>query len=118
MPCCRPRGGRRDRLLWRVPMTSPVLTCAEVRALEQRAIQEVGLPSLLLMENAGRGLAELLASLGVAGKVRVCCGKGNNGGDGLVPARHLDNRHATVRVLFFARAAELAADAALTQPAL
>jgi NAD(P)H-hydrate epimerase len=42
----------------------PILTCAEVRAREQRAIQELGLPSLLLMENAGRGCADLLRSLG------------------------------------------------------
>ncbi len=94
-------------------MTSPVMSCAEVREREQRAIRELGLPSLLLMENAGRGLAELLDSQGVAGKVVICCGKGNNGGDGLVMARHLDNWGVAVRVLLFGRPEELAADAAL-----
>jgi NAD(P)H-hydrate epimerase len=94
-------------------MTSPVLSCAEVRALEQRAIAELGLPSVVLMENAGRSLADLLVSLGVKDKVVICCGKGNNGGDGAVLARHLDNRGFDVRVLLFGRPEELTADAAL-----
>src|SRR5919199_2207046 len=94
-------------------MTTPVLSCAEVRTLEQRAIAELGLPSLVLMENAGRNLAELLVSFGVKGKVIVCCGKGNNGGDGMVLARHLDNRRLDVRVLLFGRPEELTPDAAL-----
>jgi NAD(P)H-hydrate epimerase len=89
------------------------MTCAEVRQRERRAIEELGLPSLVLMENAGRGLAELLVSLGVGGKVVVCCGKGNNGGDGLVVARHLDNCEVPVRVLLFARPEELTPDSAL-----
>jgi len=84
-----------------------------VRTLEQRAIAELGLPSLVLMENAGRNLAELLVSFGVKGKVVVCCGKGNNGGDGMVLARHLDNRRIDVRVLLFGRPEELTPDAAL-----
>jgi NAD(P)H-hydrate epimerase len=94
-------------------MTAPALPCAEVRAREQRAIRELGMPSLLLMENAGRNVAELLLSLGVAGEVVICCGKGNNGGDGLVMARHLDNRAIPVRVLLFARPEELSPDAAV-----
>src|SRR5439155_12989307 len=94
-------------------MTSPVLSCAEVRALEQRAIAELGLPSLVLMENAGRNLAELLVSLSVTGKVVVCCGKGNNGGDGMVLARHLDNRRVDLRVLLFGRPEDLTPDTAL-----
>src|SRR5262245_34382044 len=98
-------------------MTSPVISCAEVRALEQRAIKELGLPSIVLMENAGRNLAELLLSLGSRdsgpGKVVVCCGRGNNGGDGMVLARHLDNRQVNVRVLLFGRPEELTPDPAL-----
>ncbi|MBI1918122.1 MAG: NAD(P)H-hydrate epimerase [Planctomycetes bacterium] len=94
-------------------MTSPVLSCADVRALEQRAIHELGLPSLVLMENAGRNLAELLVSFGVKSRVVVCCGKGNNGGDGMVLARHLDNRRIDVHVLLFGRPEELTPDAAL-----
>jgi NAD(P)H-hydrate epimerase len=92
---------------------TPVLRCAEVRALEQRAIQTVGIPSIVLMENAGRGIAELMLSLGIRGKVAICCGKGNNGGDGLVVARHLDNRHIPISVMVFGKPAELSPDAAV-----
>jgi NAD(P)H-hydrate epimerase len=65
------------------------------------------------MENAGRGIAQLLLSLGVAGPVLVCCGKGNNGGDGLAIARHLDNAGVRVRALLFAAPDELPDDAAV-----
>ena len=65
------------------------------------------------MENAGRGVAELLLRLGVTGPVVVCCGKGNNGGDGFVIARHLDNAGVAVRVLLFARPEDLHGDAAV-----
>ncbi len=94
-------------------MPFPILSCAEVRAREQQAIRELGMPSLLLMENAGRGIAELLVSLGIAGKVTICCGKGNNGGDGLVIARHLDNAHIPVQVLLFAGPEQLSPDSAV-----
>jgi NAD(P)H-hydrate epimerase len=63
------------------------------------------------MENAGRGAAELLISLGVSGLVAICCGKGNNGGDGFVIARHLDNRNVPVGVFLFAQPEELTGDA-------
>ena len=55
--------------------------------------------SLVLMENAGRGCTDVLCQLGVHGLVTICCGRGNNGGDGLVLARHLDLRGAAVRVI-------------------
>jgi NAD(P)H-hydrate epimerase len=64
------------------------------------------------MENAGRGAADVLSRLGIAGPVVVCCGKGNNGGDGFVIARHLDNHGHTVKVLLFARPEDLTGDAA------
>ena len=91
----------------------PILSCAEVREREGRAIRELGLPSLLLMENAGRNIAELLVSLGISGKVAICCGKGNNGGDGLVIARRLDNWQIPVQVLLFAPPDQLSSDAAV-----
>ena len=65
------------------------------------------------MENAGRGAAELLLSLGAKGPVAVCAGKGNNGGDGFVIARHLDNHRIPVHVHLFARPEGLAGDAAV-----
>jgi NAD(P)H-hydrate epimerase len=93
--------------------TSRFLSREEVRALDRLAIEEFGVPGVVLMENAGRGAAELLISLGIHGRVVVCCGKGNNGGDGFVIARHLDNRGISVRVLLFARPEDLAGDAAI-----
>lgn len=67
---------------------------------------------LVLMENAGRNSAELLRSLGIGGRVVVCCGKGNNGGDGFVIARHLDNGGVDVKVLVCVAADALTGDAA------
>jgi NAD(P)H-hydrate epimerase len=95
-----------------------LLTCAQARALDHRAIYEFGIPSVVLMENAGRGIAELLRSLGASGPVVVCCGKGNNGGDGFVIARYLDNARVPVRVLLFAEPGSLAGDAAINHAIL
>src|SRR5690349_7711616 len=89
------------------------LSREEARALDERAMRELGIPGVVLMENAGRGMAELLRSLGVRGPVVVCCGRGNNGGDGLVIARHLDNAGVPVRVLLFARPEEVTGDAGI-----
>ncbi|MCI0464053.1 MAG: NAD(P)H-hydrate epimerase [Gemmataceae bacterium] len=93
-------------------MTTPFLTREQVRALDRRAIDEFGIPGVVLMENAGRGAAELLLSLGIHGPVVICCGKGNNGGDGLVIARHLASHGVAARVLLFCRPEELSGDAA------
>ena len=84
----------------------------EVRELDRRAVEEYGMPGVVLMENAGRGAAVLLRSLGVRGPVVICCGKGNNGGDGLVMARHLDNGQVPVKILLFGKPEELTGDAA------
>lgn len=72
-------------------------SCREVRELDARAVAEWKIPSLLLMENAGRGLAEIfLANAARLGggvnprRVLICCGKGNNGGDGFVLFRRLE----------------------------
>jgi NAD(P)H-hydrate epimerase len=89
------------------------LSREQVRELDRRAIQEFGVPGVILMENAGRGAAEVLVHLGCRGPVVICCGKGNNGGDGFVIARHLDNRNIQVRVLLFAQPEDLTGDAAV-----
>ncbi len=89
------------------------LTREQVRELDRRAIQEFGVPGVVLMENAGRGTAEALLGLGARGPVAICCGKGNNGGDGFVVARHLDLRGVPVRVLVWARRGEITGDAAI-----
>lgn len=67
--------------------------------------------SLVLMENAGRGVADVLCQLGVAGPIVICCGHGNNAGDGFVVARHLDLRGKPVQVLLLGAPARLAGDA-------
>ena len=111
----------------------------EVRGLDERASAGLGIPTLLLMENAGRGAAGWLAELvGVlapdAGgrpftppppppdpggsygppppRVLVLCGPGNNGGDGGVVARHLDAWGFPVEVVWMARADQLRGDPA------
>src|SRR5262245_40972164 len=96
-----------------MPPTASVLTRAQVRELDRRAIHEVGVPGEVLMENAGRNAADLLVSLAIHGPVLMCCGKGNNGGDGLVIARHLRLRGVPVRVCLFARPEELSGEAAV-----
>ena len=64
------------------------------------------------MENAGRGAAEVLVGLGVSGPVVICAGKGNNGGDGFVIARHLELHDVETSVLLFCEPDDLAPDAA------
>jgi NAD(P)H-hydrate epimerase len=93
-------------------VTGP-LTRQQCRELDRRAIHDYGVPGVLLMENAGANMARLLLSLGVRGEVAVCCGKGNNGGDGFVIARHLDNAGVALRVLLFADPDRLDGDAAV-----
>jgi len=82
----------------------------QARELDRRAVDECGMNSLVLMENAGRGVADRLCALGVAGQVLVCCGPGNNGGDGFVVARHLDLRGVRVEVLIVADPSKLRGD--------
>jgi len=89
------------------------LSRAEVRAYDKHAIEQLGIPSLVLMENAGRGAADVLQSLGIRGRVVIACGKGNNGGDGLVIARHLANGGYAPSVLLFANPNDLSADCAM-----
>jgi ADP-dependent NAD(P)H-hydrate dehydratase / NAD(P)H-hydrate epimerase len=86
----------------------PILSRAQIRGYDERAIA-CGVPSLVLMENAGRGAAAIAEGLVPSGEVVVVCGRGNNGGDGFVVARHLMARGRSVRV--FALAAQLEGDA-------
>ncbi len=98
-------------------MSLPTSTRQQAREVDRRAIQDYGMSGLVLMENAGRGAVDLLYRLaeteagGRLGRIAICCGKGNNAGDGFVMARHLDLRGADVRVLVWADPAELTGDA-------
>jgi hydroxyethylthiazole kinase-like uncharacterized protein yjeF len=67
----------------------PLYDAEGIRAVDQWAIDEQGIPSSELMEAAGTALAEAVAELAPDGPIRIVCGKGNNGGDGLVAAQHL-----------------------------
>jgi NAD(P)H-hydrate epimerase len=70
-----------------------------MQLLDRKSIQEYGIPGLILMENAGIAVArqaELM--VGRRGRVCIVCGKGNNGGDGFVVARHLHNHGLRVSV--------------------
>lgn len=83
-----------------------VLTCDECRAFDKRATDELGIPSILLMENASKNASDVAAALleerhGMVQNtpVLIVCGSGNNGGDGFAMARHLTIAGARVRVL-------------------
>ena len=65
----------------------PVVTAAEMRALDRTTIEELGLPAIVLMETAGRAVADAARRMAPHGHVAVVCGPGNNGGDGFVAAR-------------------------------
>jgi hydroxyethylthiazole kinase-like uncharacterized protein yjeF len=89
----------------------PLPDAAEQRALDEWAIGDCGIAGLDLMERAGTGLAELVGKRAPAGRVAVVCGKGNNGGDGLVAARVLRGQGRDVDVLILGAADEYQGDA-------
>jgi len=89
------------------------LTRAEVREVDRRAIEDFGLPGIVLMENAGRNAALLLHERAPAARVAIVCGKGNNAGDGFVIARHLVALGHDVRLLLACDPADYRGDAAI-----
>jgi NAD(P)H-hydrate epimerase len=94
-----------------------VLTAAEMRDVDRLSIERLGIPSLQLMETAGLRVAEVFRDVGDRAGLKprtiyVLCGRGNNGGDGFVAARHLRPAFESVRVVLFAQAEELRGDAA------
>lgn len=93
-------------------MTDIALTREQSRQVDRLAMEEYGFSGLVLMENAGRGMVDRLERLGIGGPVAICCGRGNNGGDGFVIARHLEIRGHSARVLLFSDPAKLRGDAA------
>jgi len=88
-------------------------TREQIRELDRRAIEEYGIPGMVLMENAGAGAARVAAEMlgePACTSVVVFCGRGNNGGDGYVVARHLHNRGAKVRIVSACRPEEVGAE--------
>ncbi|MDD5327718.1 MAG: NAD(P)H-hydrate epimerase [Phycisphaerae bacterium] len=86
----------------------------QVRAFDARAINELGIPGAVLMENAGRSCAELIKErLAEVKNPKVCifCGTGNNGGDGYVIARHLLNSNFEVVVVICGDRSKIKGDA-------
>jgi ADP-dependent NAD(P)H-hydrate dehydratase / NAD(P)H-hydrate epimerase len=94
------------------PWLQPLFDADGMRAIDRWAIEEREVPSLDLMEAAGRAVAAAAGELAPEGPVRIVCGKGNNGGDGLVAARYLAEAGFAVDVLMLWPAQELSADAA------
>jgi NAD(P)H-hydrate epimerase len=79
----------------------PLLSAAQMRALDRHTIETLGVPGELLMECAGRVVAaEVLSELAAGSSVWAVCGSGNNGGDGLVVARHLHLLGIPVRIVW------------------
>ncbi len=89
---------------------SPLFDAAAMRETDRWAIEDRGVPSLQLMETAGGAVAEAVEAVAGSGPVRVVCGKGNNGGDGLVAARALAEWGTEVEVVLLWDAAELSPD--------
>lgn len=92
-----------------------VLTAVAMQELDRRAITEAGVPGAVLMENAGRGVADTIRERFAGlfpGPVVILCGRGNNGGDGFVIARHLRSCGWEVRLILLAERAAVSGDAA------
>ncbi len=90
---------------------TPLLDAETMRASDSWAIQQQGVPGLELMERAGAGALSVLEHISPDGPVTVVCGKGNNGGDGLVIARLLRQAHRDTTVICVAPPQELKGDA-------
>src|SRR5512134_2301546 len=91
-----------------------VLNSAQMREADRRTIEEIGIPSLVLMENAGRqAVAAMEAAFEelTTSRVAVICGRGNNGGDGFVVARTLLQRGVDTAVFLLGSVAEVRGDA-------
>jgi len=91
-----------------------VVTGEQMKALDQKAIKGLGIPGVILMEHAGRIVVEEMACRWDTldeQRIAICCGAGNNGGDGFVVARHLMNRGLLPEVFLFADIDKVRGDA-------
>ena len=94
-----------------------LVTSQQMRAIDRSAIEDYGIPGVVLMENAGRAVAQVAAHRSAAivphAHILAVCGRGNNGGDGVVAARHLHNKGLSVEICLLAEADQLSGDAAV-----
>ena len=88
-----------------------LLSCQQCRQFDRIAIEEFGIPGIVLMENAGARCVGELERRGRLGSGVILCGGGNNGGDGFVIARHLLNRGANLKVILLTDPERLTGDA-------
>ena len=92
----------------------PIRTRDEIRAFDRTCIEDLGVPGVVLMENAGRQIAEVVredVGLEPTPRVVILAGRGNNGGDGFVVARHLAVYGVPAKVLLIARRDQVAGEA-------
>ncbi|EFK95183.1 Uncharacterized protein yjeF, partial [sediment metagenome] len=92
-----------------------LVSAQQMRAIDRRAIEKIGIPGLELMENAGRGIAHFIKDI-FSGetkgrRIAIFCGRGNNGGDGYVIARFLHSWGATIQVFLLAERSQIEGDA-------
>ena len=92
-----------------------IVTNDEMKKIDAWTIKELGIPGTVLMENAGRGCVNILEEYFDLQdlKVLIVCGTGNNGGDGFVIGRHLQNRNAIVKIILIGKGSQLKGDALL-----
>src|SRR6202158_1763870 len=91
-----------------------VLNAAQMREADRRTIEEIGIPSCVLMENAGRQVVAAIEAVHgdlLEQSVAVLCGRGSNGGDGFVVARTLVQRGVDVSVFLIGRVSDVRGDA-------
>ena len=90
----------------------PSMSCEQVRQVDELAISKYGFSGLVLMENAGKGAADILHTEYASGNIVILCGRGNNGGDGFVIARHLQIHGRDVSIISISPIESLSGDAA------
>ena len=79
-----------------------IVTASQMRSIDEKTIDVAGIPGIVLMENAGRAVVQsIYSNFPKASRIAILVGKGNNGGDGLVIARHLVMFDVSVIVFLF-----------------
>jgi hydroxyethylthiazole kinase-like uncharacterized protein yjeF len=99
-------------------MSNTPITRAQAREVDRHAIQDLQVPSICLMENAGRQVADVASRMLLEGeRALVICGAGNNGGDGFVAARHLLRKGVEAAALLLGSEEKLTTDARINYTA-